>query len=403
MQVESQANMNDRITRGLRSQYSVERTALIVEKANEEYAYRNPSANVPELYELFEGNYIDSALEQLGFGSWCIGRPKSLLSPAKPSGKTSFRPTPISKRQTLRQQTVSEEHPNHSRSLADILDSMIPNPLPESIGPSDNAIHHLNILLFARPNGGKTNLGESILQSVIGRYGSENVRALRSSRDLPAIFEHLNECFEVGIPKAIVLFFDDLTKALDKLTGTLTIRGGSYGTNDFLDGSLRSFSGTISEKENRKAFWLDRWYDIRGELFKRGMHEGLVVMIGAVHRFYATPLDMRSDCDLLLVRSTGTPGTFDAKTVARMLGHVAYSAMRQHETDALRNRSELAWTGFATKSDTGVMRIPRAEATLMRTVFSKTVSHRSRRPWWGFLLPIAGTAIALALLLSPWW
>jgi len=128
-----------------------------------------------------------------------------------------------------------------------------------------------------------------------------------------------------------------------------------------------------------------------------------VVMIGAVHRFYATPLDMRSDCDLLLVRSTGTPGTYDARTVARMLGHVAYSAMRQHETDALRNRSELAWTGYATKSDTGVIHIPRAEATLMRTVFSKAVSHRGRRPWWGFLLPIAATAIALALLLNPWW
>src|SRR2546428_12631009 len=99
MQVESQANMNDRITRGLRSQYSAERTALIVEKANEEYAYRNPSANVPELYELFEGNYIDSALDQLGYGSWCIGRPKSLKTPAKPNGKPSFRPTPITRPQ----------------------------------------------------------------------------------------------------------------------------------------------------------------------------------------------------------------------------------------------------------------------------------------------------------------
>src|SRR6266571_7506919 len=99
MQVESQAIMNDRITRGLRSQYSAERSSMILERAYQEYAYRNPNANVPELYELFEGGYVDRSVEGLGYGNWCIGRPKSLQTPAKLNGKPSFHPTPISRTQ----------------------------------------------------------------------------------------------------------------------------------------------------------------------------------------------------------------------------------------------------------------------------------------------------------------
>jgi hypothetical protein len=118
-------------------------------------------------------------------------------------------------------------------------------------------------------------------------------------------------------------------------------------------------------------YWLDKWYDIRGELLKRGMRQGLVIMVAALHRFYGGDIDLRADADLLLVRSTGTPGTFDANKVERMLGPVVYYAMRQHEVDALRDRKELAWTAYVAKTGSGVFRAPRPPVTkkwLMRNV-----------------------------------
>ncbi len=113
--------------------------------------------------------------------------------------------------------------------------------------------------------------------------------------------------------------------------------------------------------------------DIRGELFKRGMRQGLVVMVAGLHRFYGGDIDLRADADLLLVRSTGTPGTFDANRVEKMLGQVVYYAMRQHEVDALRDRKELAWTAFVAKTGSGVFRVPRPSVSakwLMRNVGS---------------------------------
>jgi hypothetical protein len=123
----------------------------------------------------------------------------------------------------------------------------------------------------------------------------------------------------------------------------------------------------------RIDYWLDKWYDIRGELFKRGMRQGLVVMVAGLHRFYGGDIDLRADADLLLVRSTGTPGTFDANKVEKMLGSVVYYAMRQHEVDALRDRKELAWTAFVAKTGSGVFRVPRPSVStkwLMRNVGS---------------------------------
>ncbi|HVH15693.1 MAG TPA: hypothetical protein VNA15_08255, partial [Candidatus Angelobacter sp.] len=38
--------------------------------------------------------------------------------------------------------------------LDSILNGLIPDPLPES-GGKDNAIHHLNIIIFGKPNTGK--------------------------------------------------------------------------------------------------------------------------------------------------------------------------------------------------------------------------------------------------------
>src|SRR5713226_7996282 len=192
--------------------------------------------------------------------------------------------------------------------LDTILDGLIPDPLPES-------------------------------------SGKENVKALRSTRDLPALFENMDKLFKRfrKPPKAVVLFADDMTKALKKLSGTVAVKDSN---------------GHV-QKMKKVDYWLDKWYDIRGELLKRGMRQGLVIMVAALHRFYGGDIDLRADADLLLVRSTGTPGTFDANKVERMLGPVVYYAMRQHEVDALRDRKELAWTAYVAKTGSGVFRVPR--------------------------------------------
>jgi len=246
--------------------------------------------------------------------------------------------------------------------LDTILDGLIPDPLPES-GGKDNAIHHLNIIIFGKPNTGKTTLAESIAQALARRYGQNNVKALRATRDLPGLFQNIDKLFGRfrKPPKAILLFADDMTKALKKLSGTVEVK--------MSNGQL--------EKMRRLDYWLDKWYDIRGELFKRGMRQGLVVMVAGLHRFYGGDIDLRADADLLLVRSTGTPGTFDANKVEKMLGPVVYYAMRQHEVDALRDRKELAWTAFVAKTGSGVFRVPRPSVStkwLMRNVGSSETS-----------------------------
>jgi ATPase family associated with various cellular activities (AAA) len=240
--------------------------------------------------------------------------------------------------------------------LDTILDGLIPDPLPESSG-KDNAIHHLNIIIFGKPNTGKTTLAESIAEALARRYGKNNVKALRSTRDLPLLFQSIDKLFGrfKKPPKAILLFADDMTKAIKKLSGTVDVTGSSG----------------KAEKMRRVDYWLDKWYDIRGELFRHGMHQGLVVMVAGLHRFYGGDIDLRADADLLLVRSTGTPGTFDANKVERMLGPVVYYGMRQHEVDALRDRRELSWTAFVAKTGSGVFRVSRpslSESWLMRDV-----------------------------------
>src|SRR5881409_197524 len=78
--------------------------------------------------------------------------------------------------------------------LDTILDGLIPDPLPES-GGKDNAIHHLNIIIFGKPNTEKTTLSESLAQALVRRYGQRNVKALRATRDLPALFQNIDKLF----------------------------------------------------------------------------------------------------------------------------------------------------------------------------------------------------------------
>src|SRR3989442_14398196 len=76
----SQVELNSKIFRGLRAQFSNERTEAVLTQAEsmfQQSRYQSGlrDGNKPETYELFEGGWIDRALEFLGFGHWAIGRP----------------------------------------------------------------------------------------------------------------------------------------------------------------------------------------------------------------------------------------------------------------------------------------------------------------------------------------
>src|SRR5438128_171747 len=66
---------------------------------------------------------------------------------------------------------------HYKLDLDTILDGLIPDPLPES-GGKDNAIHHLNIIIFGKPNTGKTTLAESICGLTRTCYLSEALERL---------------------------------------------------------------------------------------------------------------------------------------------------------------------------------------------------------------------------------
>jgi hypothetical protein len=54
--------------------------------------------------------------------------------------------------------------------------------------------------------------------------------------------------------------------------------------------------------------------------------------------------------------------------------------MRQHEVDALRDRKELAWTGYVAKTGSGVFRVPRPPVSkkwIMRNVGPKESSEET--------------------------
>src|SRR4029077_18980814 len=220
---------------------------------------------------------------------------------------------------------------------------------------------------------------ESITQALAKRYGQENVKALRATRDLPALFENMDKLFKRfrKPPKAVVLFADDMTKALKKLSGTVAVKDSN---------------GHV-QKMKKVDYYLDKWYDIRGELFKRGMRQGLVIMVAALHRFYGGDIDLRADADLLLVRSTGTPGTFDASKVEKMLGPVVYYAMRQHEVDALRDRKELAWTAYVAKTGSGVFRVPRPPVSSRRFLQNVGQTEPSEEKVVEFVEPASKSAV----------
>ena len=384
----SQVELNSKVARGLRAQFSKERSEAILTQAESMYLqaqYRNGTSNgnKPEVYELLEGGWIDQALEFLRMGRWAIGRPRDSSKPSRAQTKVRLGTgnNSSSKISHIPNRAANPIVEPREITLQEILDQLVPDPLPRSHGPNDNAIAHLAITVFGKANTGKTTIGNTIYAHLLRRYGANSVYAVRSSSDLFTLLDNL----PTRPYQAVLLFLDDMTKALEKLN------------------------------RRDRAILLGALYDIRGALRRAaGMREGLVIVLSSVHRFYASPIDLRADNDLLLVRSTGTPGTFDARTVRGMLGDFAYEKLRKYETMALRDRNMLGWTGWASKAGSGLVYIPATHEPLIRSVYrpptrseqfgyqfcgKRVVARQPALPWLGiaFLVALATTLSAVFL------
>lgn len=68
-------DLNEKVLKGLRYQFNAERVESIIDQAFTIRMMKNPEANRPELYELYETGDIDLALEVFNT-RWVIGRPK---------------------------------------------------------------------------------------------------------------------------------------------------------------------------------------------------------------------------------------------------------------------------------------------------------------------------------------
>jgi hypothetical protein len=66
---------NEKIVKGLRYQFSQDRTDQIISQAYAIRMSKTPYANQPELYELYETGELDEASRMSG-SCWVVGRPK---------------------------------------------------------------------------------------------------------------------------------------------------------------------------------------------------------------------------------------------------------------------------------------------------------------------------------------
>lgn len=73
--IRTQDDLNQSIVRGLRTQFNQEHTEHAIDQAFSIFYSKEPDANRPELYELYESGHIDTALEMFG-KRWVIGRPR---------------------------------------------------------------------------------------------------------------------------------------------------------------------------------------------------------------------------------------------------------------------------------------------------------------------------------------
>ncbi len=183
--MQTETLLNDKVTHGLRAQFSPERVQAILTQAHsmfQESAFRsgNKQPTPAEPYELFEGGWIDQALEYLGFGRWAIGRPKlgnAVHQPKRPA------------QHGLMAGLVENEKPFDG---VELFLRHIPSPGELRVGPAEwsNPIEFRNIMVVGAQGSGKTTSDQALAYGLALKYLNEPIYAAIETASLTGLLHY---------------------------------------------------------------------------------------------------------------------------------------------------------------------------------------------------------------------
>lgn len=181
--MKTETELNEKVTRGLRAQYSADRISTILSQAESmalqaEYQSGNHSVPRPEPYELLESGWIDRALEFLGYGKWAIGRPRfNGNGQGRPNHNSRARakPEPL----TLRTNGAPGPSEPESESVVPLFLNHIPEPSETRTLPNpwSNSIEYRNLLVVGDQGSGKTTLCETLAEGFQDKWADFPVNA----------------------------------------------------------------------------------------------------------------------------------------------------------------------------------------------------------------------------------
>jgi hypothetical protein len=162
-----------------------------------------------------------------------------------------------------------------------ILDRILPTNLRQSLGHGDNAIEQRHLAIYGRQGIGKTNGARWIVEKAVERFGRSQVHvSVAKGEQFRSL---LTPRFWNSKPIQIKVL-EDLTFA------------------ELKDDDLRDFFRIREVMESNT-----------------GRHDGLCLVVLTFHRFFNTPISLRSDCDSLLVLSAPVE-EYDSNYLERRIG-----------------------------------------------------------------------------------
>lgn len=191
----SEAVLNDKVTHGLKAQFSVHGVSAVLSQAQtmfQEANYRsgNNESLLAEPYELFEGGWVDSALEFLGFGPWAIGRPKTFSfnkSTLSPNFHRSSRSHSIAFVKPAVESRQSQGNPVLPDGVELFLKT-IPGPFELRVRlPWQNSIEYRNLLVIGDQGSGKSTLTEALAYGLGLKYWNHPICAAKERAGLGAL------------------------------------------------------------------------------------------------------------------------------------------------------------------------------------------------------------------------
>src|SRR2546428_8334686 len=185
---QSESNLNERVRNGLRAQFNPERTKAIIDQAQSMFQESNfqsgQSVNQAEPYELFEGRWIDQALDYLKFGQWAIGRPKPSRSHNDYRGQNRKHNSSL---------TVTDKSEPVAETILELFEHHLPQSIKAFRNPRtawENAIEYRSALIIGEQGSGKTTLARTLAYELTRKYGGSNVFAGLQVGGIDALLEY---------------------------------------------------------------------------------------------------------------------------------------------------------------------------------------------------------------------